>query len=347
MSTTAQKTSGPHRQTNGAMQIYSHGTITDRGSLQTLTTTRRPPPRVKRSGITTFSRASAARLRQLLACAKGPDGWTCFGVTLTVPGPEIDGIQWRRLWRAYVQRLRRIGVILMIWRIEKQARGQPHIHGICWGAQARRCVDERWVTSLQTLIGEHWMENLGLLGPCSGPTKVLQYVEIISSDNEVAQYGNGLASVTHRKLWPGAEKHAVKFDGLDGKDKMGWWRYLAAHTSKSKQSQLGWKGRQWGVINRGHLDREEPILVELTQQAMHKVIRCLRKLTGCRYASGHGKQTWFDNPTTSLRLSEWATGICQPVRLAESMFFSPFKVWKKVKRERAKDRRRELLGVTV
>ena len=34
--------------------------------------------------------------------------------------------------------------------------------------------------------------------------------------------------------------------------------YLTAHMSKHKSSQLGWKGRQWGVVNRVLLSLRPP-----------------------------------------------------------------------------------------
>ncbi len=337
----------PRTHKDCAVEIYPHGTITDRGSLDKLTSSTRTTPRAKRSEITTFSRHSAARLRKLLVRAKGPEGWNCFGVTLTLPGPPITGVEWRRLWRAYVQRLRRLKAVLMIWRIEKQKRGQPHIHGICWGTETQGCVGEKWMDSLQGLIREHWMDVIGLLGPCSGPTNVIDPGEDISDDNEVARYGSGFAEVTHRKMWPGAEERAVKFDGLGKAGHVGWWRYLASHTSKSKQSQLGWQGRQWGVVNKEFLDFEKPISIVLSQEAIIKVTRGLCRATGCKYASTHGVQPWFNNPAITLRLCEWVTGICQPLRLAARESFSPFKLWKKDKREKAKAKRRKLLGVPI
>lgn len=292
--------------TTCVVNVYPHGTITDFGSLETLTGVRHTPPKTLRSKVRTFSRASAARLRQLLATAKGPDDWFCFGVTLTVPGPPISTGEWRRLWRAYNQRLRRIGNVLMVWRIELQVRGQPHVHCICWGTHTEGEFNGRWANSLQCVLKQHWLDTLGILGGCSGPARTKLEGQFFTDDGEEVEFERGHASVSHRRYWPGAKKHAVKFDGLGAGDRIGWWRYLAAHASKSKQAQLGWQGRQWGVVNRSRLDHEEPISIELPRRAMYRVIRCLRRLTGCRFASGHGKQTWFNLPATSQRLCDWA-----------------------------------------
>lgn len=272
-------------QTPCTVQIYPHGAITDRGRLEGHSASIGKHPRTRRSEITTLSRASAARLRKLLAQIKGPDGWVCFGATLTVPGPPITADEWRRLWDAYRHRLLRLGNICLIWRIELQERGQPHIHCICWAKKGS------WV------MRNHWLENLGILGPYEGEWDV--------RDTD-GKWTIANIKVSHRGLWRGASEHAVKINVVGNWDNVGWWRYLAAHASKSKQAQLGWKGRQWGILNGKLLDRETPCTVTLSQRGMNKAARCLRRLTGCRYASSHGTQTWFIRPSTIQRVFEWA-----------------------------------------
>lgn len=335
----------PHharRQDFSTFDIYPNGTISDRGHLElikTLTFPKRPRRKKKgtgkRSAITSFSKQSASRLRRLLAQTKGPEGWGCFGMTLTVPGLPITEEQWRRMWNAFRQKLLRFGKVTLIWRIELQIRGQPHVHCVCWGKNK---------TSRLT---EYWLDTLDLLGPYEGPAKIDFEETITHRDGSHSEFKPGWASVSSRRLLPGADKHAVKFDGLDQRDKMGWWRYLAAHTSKSKQAQLGWMGRQWGKVNGSLLDLDEPIRVKLPQRAGDKVYRCLMKLTGSRYASSHGRQTWFCHPDTVLRLCAWADGNCQPVQKLGCLAFSPFKLWKKDRKERAKAKRMKLLGVPV
>jgi len=281
-----------------AVQIYTHGTLTDRG-VRTKTAGVRPGSTRKRSAIETLSRASAARLRRLLAQTKGPGGWACFGATLTVPGPPVSVREWHRIWNAYRHKLLRLGNITLIWRIELQERGQPHVHCVCWGKNG------------SGRLREYWLDALDILGPYEGPAEMEHESTITRTDGkrtDTGEFKPGFAKVTTRSIWPGAFEHSVKTDGLGPGDKTGWWRYLAAHASKSKQAQLGWKGRQWGVVNKGLLDREEPVLIELTHRAMNKVIRCLRKITKCRFASGHGRQTWFVRPESVARICGWAKG---------------------------------------
>ena len=46
----------------------------------------------------------------------------------------------------------------------------------------------------------------------------------------------------------GAMSHSCKLEPLD--DLPALFRYVADHTSKHKQAQLGYHGKQWGYLNR-------------------------------------------------------------------------------------------------
>lgn len=54
--------------------------------------------------------------------------------------------------------------------------------------------------------------------------------------------------------------------------------YLVDHTSKRKSDQLGWKGRQWGIVNKTHLKTNLCEHFELTRHEVVLVCRELRKL---------------------------------------------------------------------
>ena len=332
-----EQTHRPHRQETCSLKIYPHGTITDRGHLE-LSEARiaynrkRPKSKGRRKSIRIFSKASASRLRRTLAQTEGPDGWLIPGITFTVPGPVITDEAWRRLWRAFIARVRRIDGVAFIWRIEMQERGQPHIHCVCWVENKAKAAQLKYI----------WLDNLALLGPYEGPADI-KLESSITSGKDHGEFKPGWAKVTTRELWPGAYERAVKINWLEEKDESRWWRYLASHASKSKRAQLGWLGRQWGVFNKRLLASAKPTVIVLPRKAMNKVVRWLKRLTNCHHASGHGQQTWFANPETVNRLCEWVLGNSQPLQLAGRVAFSPFKLWKKDRRERAKAKRRELL----
>lgn len=52
----------------------------------------------------------------------------------------------------------------------------------------------------------------------------------------------------------GAFKHSVRVDKISP-DNLSLFRYLVDHTSKSKQAQLGYIGKQWGVIGRSNFEK--------------------------------------------------------------------------------------------
>jgi hypothetical protein len=286
---------------------------------------KRVRPGARRGYIETFSKQSAARLRRYLAQLEGPAHFCFFAAALTVPGPPVTTDQFRRLWNAFRVRLIRLGNVALIWRIELQTRGQPHMHCVCWAEDGPQ------------VIRELWLDTLGLLGPYDGPAEIMSRGQAISEDEEVVMYWPGHVTTTHRKMWPGAAEHAVKISGLGAGSRTGLYRYIASHTSKSKQAQLGWKGRQWGFVNKRLLAPGNPVLIDLVAKGMDKVIRGLRKVTGCPYASTHGRQTWFDDQSTSVRLGAFANGTYEPMQLAGT--FPPPRQPKKAK-SRAKRRTR-------
>jgi len=228
----------------------------------------------KRGTVNGFSSKSARRLRLFLVENEGEGGGEPWGLTLTVPGPVPDEPEFRRMFSAWCHRVKRLSVPIC-WRIELQERGAAHVHGVGWGDGVGA-----WMA---------WQRVLLASGPVEGAT------------------GNGRAvRVASRAEWPGALDHAARLDCLAESDPTGWFRYLTAHASKSKQAQLGWNGRQWGVLNR---DRWRSSVVgrwAMEQDQVWRVNRVLRKLTGLRHVSHHGKTVWLVRPSTLRRVFEWA-----------------------------------------
>jgi hypothetical protein len=58
--------------------------------------------------------------------------------------------------------------------------------------------------------------------------------------------------------------------------------YLAAHTGKQKEEQLGWQGKQWGIINRRLFVRRVPVEYELQGQQVVKFHRAMEALLTLR-----------------------------------------------------------------
>jgi hypothetical protein len=104
----------------------------------------------------------------------------------------------------------------------------------------------------------------------------------------------------------GAQEHSVKVEEQE-RDANKLWRYLCDHTSKSKQAQLGYVGKQWGFINKKNLVKTEPVeKITLTRCQNLKLSRWIKRLTRCRHLRGRkGTSTFFGSPGTIKRMVEY------------------------------------------
>lgn len=86
---------------------------------------------------------------------------------------------------------------------------------------------------------------------------------------------------------PEAVKHAVMGKPLPCG---GWASYIAAHAGKDKKAQLGWKGKQWGVINRQKYLRLPGALAEVSPLESRWFTRLLRRWASSRYRDKSGRR---------------------------------------------------------
>ncbi len=75
----------------------------------------------------------------------------------------------------------------------------------------------------------------------------------------------------------GFVKYGVKVDD-DIEDDICAYRYLCAHASKHKKEQLGWQGRQWGVIGGRNIRYQQGEGVRLSDSEWVYLTRTLRRL---------------------------------------------------------------------
>lgn len=203
-----------------------------------------PPPQRGRGDITTFSRASSRRLRESLALAKlkGAEA-TIWGLTLTIPGRILAPSEVRRLWKDFTMMVRKYhGDTPLLWRIELQKRKQAHWHCVVWAEKGRGAV-------VPVMLGELWKST-------------------------ARRHVGALREATDM----GFDKFGAKLRCLDGSTATGVIGYLADHTSKHKREQLGWQGRQWGIINRARLDFEGEVVAELSEDEHKHAARQFRRL---------------------------------------------------------------------
>lgn len=232
----------------------------------------------RRGEITGFSRHSALRLRESLATLRIPHS-RAFGVTLTVPWqmsaflvPDaVDDLFHRhldldRLYGEYKAAFNRFGVAFRrmfpnsaaIFRHELQTRKMPHVHLVVYFSQIDlpfRVTDVReddvrlWI---RTKMYELWQRAI-----------------------KFKFYGGSVE---------GFYRSGICVQSLA--DLPAIFRYIADHASKHKQSQLGYKGKQWGFLNRSllvcgsftRMDFKDSRELVLFQRTVTKL--CRFKVTG-------------------------------------------------------------------
>jgi hypothetical protein len=215
----------------------------------------KPPVGVKRGKIKGWSYASRRRMREWMLDHQAADGWTMYGLTVTIPGPEISLSEASKMWAHFSRNHIQPAGFGMVWRLEIQKRKQPHWHALVCAPDA---------DSLKRI--KHMAEDsIDWLGPLDG-------VQIIEGKNSTTT-----TTINSRMGWPGAGAHAVRVevDGGDGR----WLRYLQDHASKRKQDQVAECGRQWGVVGRVHFVKAKPLArYDCTDEEFTKVMRFMRKL---------------------------------------------------------------------
>jgi len=167
---------------------------------------------------------AASRRMRLWLLLKEVPGAKIMESTFTIPG-ELSREEWDKAWHLFCQKVRRSGAA-MVWRVELQKRKQPHVH----------CIAYLPPNCDQIAVEE--MFRLPMVWFSCLPDRCIKV--------------------------PGAWLHAVRGSQLKTMNALEWLRYCAAHSSKHKVEQLGWLGKQWGVVNRG-LFSDRPAKVEKLQ----------------------------------------------------------------------------------
>ena len=205
----------------------------------------------KRGDITGFSEHSRSRLRVTLAtaCWRGVGSVRRLGLTLTLPWAASPD-KWRTVWHDFVVRFaRHCKAASLVWRIELTT-GQAetsggvrrcHVHAVAWlpvdaplSADFSAVWDGLDLATRSNLNARHlagvWIESWKRYSPALTRSQ-WEYSTAIG-------FGRG---------------HGIVLKWLDDTP-AGAIHYLCDHASKHKEDQLGWIGRQWGVVNRRNLE---------------------------------------------------------------------------------------------
>lgn len=219
------------------------------------------------------SSASFRRFRSFCLRMVVPDK-PIVGVTLTVPGIDLmSSSDFKDLWHKMSRWLAKHN-IPVVWRVELQQRGMPHIHAIVFGSDS---------------------DVLSVFG---------QWYKLLSDDVYSHEVVDGVGDIVSlsRSFVRGAS-YAVQMERLADNHRA--FRYLVTHTGKAKQSQLGFAGRNWGVVCR---DAFKPVAsdeIPLSDFDYFQIIRWLRRLTRRRVNGLRGCSSWICNPDTVRRMLDF------------------------------------------
>jgi hypothetical protein len=220
----------------------------------------------KRGKIEGFSAHSASRLREFLTTQHVP-GREPWAVTLTMRR-LVDPETWRRLWKRFRHRANRLDTAA-VYRVELQRRRAPHIHVVAWFTTWKHEQDRQLRLELsdrQLRQSELWRS--GWLDCITVPQRDGRIVY----DRAEYRYASAIRKVQDN----------------------GWAVYQALHSGKGKKEQLGWIGKQWGVIGRHLFVRRKPVELQLSLRQYWTFRRIIRRLLVARGAKrcslpGHGK----------------------------------------------------------
>lgn len=225
----------------------------------------------KRGEIVGFSAAARRRMREAMLTLYIPDG-ELVGVTYTVPwkgtdfAPLMD--EFRACWHRFgVAFRRRFAHSAMIYRVELQERGAPHIHALVW------------------LSGRDVPPPLGDARALPGGAARSALVGF-----ELGFMWRDAVPDLHHGSLNAFERYGVKVEPIADAGAM--FRYMADHASKHKQAQLGYKCKQWGIVGRSNLVERVPLVLPPFRSFTQEVVfnRLLRKVM--RYRLQASRHHW-------------------------------------------------------
>ncbi len=280
---------GVYSQGDMGVYVWRDGVKVKRGGWHFVPS---PEGRARRGGVYSFSPSARRRLREAMLELDLSVPSYRFGLTLTLPwkvrewgSVELDDFKsaFNRFGVSFKRAFPRWAAI---FRVELQQRGAPHVHAIVYAPMCECSAFDKWWVGLRHRLWRLWFKAL-----------------------KEDMRGGSLF---------GFYAHGVSVDEIRSEGQM--MRYLADHASKHKQAQLGYKGKQWGFLNRKALGRIPPLEVhkELSEAEMARFCRVLRKL--CRYRvkapcvfGNKLSRAWnvrgglrYVSSRTAIRLVQWA-----------------------------------------
>jgi hypothetical protein len=228
---------------------------------------------MKRGQVEGWSVGATRRNTQFLMSIR-EDELTGSGValTLTVRDCPETAQEWHRIRKAWIERMRRAGMVRLHWVTEWQRRGVPHLHGAIWFPGNRY--------DLATPL-EAWCEVSALYGalhrgqharPIDGPVGWFQYLSkhaargVKHYQRSIDNIPEGWQSKTGRVWgysgeWPLAEPRRF---GLQAQEGDGGWFRMRRMVRGWRRAESRASGDRWRIVSsRSMLKSKEPQLSRL------------------------------------------------------------------------------------
>lgn len=256
------------------VEVFSSGVYIPKQGLNFIPDCLTSRDRKERGKITKFSTHARQRLRRLLVESSCPDS-VRLGFTLTLPW---RGVSWdektledfRKCFNLFGTKFRQtFPKSAAVFRVELQKRKAPHIHAVWF--LANDDIDARQIrTDIPADAGVSDAVRRALL--------------IMGANSEINRLWVSSVPIGPRDNIEAFINHGTSVDDIISDGAM--FRYLADHTSKSKQAQLGYQGKQWGVLGGKNLVKVEPDTFDFRKcqtgfKSKAVLIRNLQKI--CRY----------------------------------------------------------------
>lgn len=257
------------------IQVYADGFTIPRRGFAFVPDCLTNESRKERGEITAFTKAARRRLRRCLLSESVPDSFRCH-VTFTVPwkGSNFEPLmdEFRECWHRFGVTFRRsFPNSAMIYRVELQQRGAPHIHALTFVRDGDAAdADTRRVAT---------------------PAAVAAMIQM----DMWSMWSQSVLDLHHGSL-EGFVNNGVEVEPIPTAGAL--YRYVCDHTSKKKQAQLGYKGKQWGKVGQANLVKVAAAALPDFECERHEVLflRMLRKAMRYRVTSRRLGKPWKRPP---------------------------------------------------
>ena len=275
-----------------------------------------------------LSRQTLSRIRTAIASTAHISGdYRVYGASIDVPYSEnISQAECAELWRTFTHNISRVldlWHIGIIYRVELQKRKVAHWHAmvylpsnidgdpiLAWSTMLRGFSDVSPSVVLNGVISKRNGKPMIYVGSALDDIVAYRHYYLLSIlrlhwIKAVCNYNGAAHTATDARSCAcgGSVPRLIKsFDycfnviALDGV-KTGI-AYLASHTSKHKQEQLGWKGKQWGFLGRKWLKSSPAVDIVPSEYCSDRSLR----IVAYRYIRKWARRNAFGSDWRILRV---------------------------------------------